>query len=122
VSIDRTESRCEASAITLASRLRAVANSDRLRVLCALRESPSVRGLSIREVADACELTRFSASRHLDILACAELITVQRHGNRRMHRLCDDGFVVIEDWVIGYSIDSASATSSVACTQALSVI
>ena len=82
----------------LLAAFRALANADRLAVLRVLREcAPS--GMNISQVAAATELTRFTASRHLQVLCVAGFVSATRHEKSIMHRLDPHGFEQVEDWL-----------------------
>lgn len=92
----------EADVVSL---LKAAAHPDRLRILNVLLESrmDGHAALTITDVAHRVELSRFSASRHLGVLADAQLVRAVIDGNRRLQELCIESFEAIEDWVIDFT-------------------
>lgn len=56
-------------------------------------------GLSIAEVAEAMEIDRFSASRHLGVLVSAGLATRTHRATRRIHALAFDDLCALQDWL-----------------------
>jgi len=85
----------------------ALANDERLAILRTLADSAreTGRGASISSLADAVGITRFSASRHLRILATAGLVTVRRSGHALIHRLEPAGLDIVEDWLYAHLPD-----------------
>lgn len=90
---------------SVAQLVAALASTDRLAILAELgrqRESTAC-GLSISEVAARTGLTRFSASRHLRVLADASLAQPTRNRHAIIHRLDASAFEPVEDWAIAYT-------------------
>lgn len=81
----------------------ALANTSRLDLVRAMlaRESAGEanEGMSISELAEAAEMSRFSASRHLAILRHAGFVRAYTAGRASLHRLCLDPFETLDDWL-----------------------
>jgi len=88
----------------------ALANADRLAILSELRrqEGSTACGHSISEVAARTGLTRFSASRHLRILADVSLTYATRNRRTIIYRLNVYAFEQVEDWAIAYTEEFVS--------------
>ena len=90
----------------LTARVRAISNGFRreiLRVLLQRRSEES--GLSITQIAEALEVTRFSASRHLHILRTAGLLTATPDPPHIRYRLECDALLVIDEWLSSFFIE-----------------
>lgn len=78
----------------------ALASAPRLDILHALVGAQSCHVRSgISDIARQTELSRFSASHHLDILRRAGLVSGYREGSRSFHTLNGRTFEYIEDWL-----------------------
>ncbi|WP_353816567.1 ArsR/SmtB family transcription factor [Agromyces sp. SYSU T00266] len=75
----------------------AIAHPVRRDLLDALREAS--RPLSITELGELCEVSRSTASRHLDILRTAGVVTACRDEPSTLHVLDRTAFASIEDWL-----------------------
>lgn len=81
----------------------ALANDERLVIVAYLGGLGTRHpGSSISEIADAASLSRFSASRHLRILAAAGLVSAWRSGHAILHTICPTGFDEVEDWMYAH--------------------
>jgi len=105
--------------VQLAALFGALANDDRLTILRELRlrsmrvsGAANPKGASIDEVAQAADLSRFAASRHLAILREAGLVNATRVGNQKRHRLIPAQLEMLEDWLYqvtdGFTVEDAS--------------
>ncbi len=91
----------------LAAVFAALANEERLAILRVLRDVRAGGGASISVVADTVGLSRFSASRHLRVLAQVGLVTVERDAQSLIHRLHPRGLDGVEDWLYAHLLDPA---------------
>jgi len=87
----------------LAVMFAALGNEERLSILAVLsdRAREQSGGASISCVADAVGISRFSASRHLRILAAAGFVVADRIGHAVLHQLDEAGLESVEDWICG---------------------
>lgn len=76
-----------------------LANPDRRAMVSYLASIEQADGASIGEVAFAAGISRFSASRHLQMLRQAGLVDTRKSGNRVIVRLIAEPFRLIDDWV-----------------------
>lgn len=67
--------------------LRALAEPRRLEMLRLIRDRPCSAG----EIGDHFEITQQAVSQHLQVLAAAGLVAVQRIGKRRLYSLDPEG-------------------------------
>ncbi|MEV1131915.1 metalloregulator ArsR/SmtB family transcription factor [Agromyces sp. NPDC049794] len=78
----------------------AIAHPVRRDLLDVLRESS--RPLSVTDLGLRCEVSRSTASRHLDVLRGAGLVVGRRSGTAIRHELDRSAFAPIEDWLWSY--------------------
>jgi len=78
----------------------AVADPTRRTILDRLRTDGP---LSIRALSDGLPITRQAVSKHLGILLQAQLISRERRGRERLHRLTAEPLCEIRDWLDDYS-------------------
>jgi DNA-binding transcriptional ArsR family regulator len=75
----------------------AIAHPVRRDLLDALRESPEP--LSVTDLGARCEVSRSTASRHLDILRGAGLVVARNAAPAIHHELDRSAFDAIDDWL-----------------------
>lgn len=92
----------------------ALANSDRLAMIDALldRDAPGT-GLSISQVAEAAEVSRFTASRGLAILRAAGLVNEERCGGVYRHWIELEAIIAIEDWAYSKTSRNGERSSAI---------
>ena len=71
-----------------AERLRAIADADRLRIVCVLQEGAK----SVTEIAISLGVAVVNASHHLQVLRRAEVLATERRGRKIFYRLADGVF------------------------------
>lgn len=76
-----------------------LANSDRRAIVSHLASLAHADGASVGEIAFAAGVSRFSASRHLQIMKEAGLVDTERCGNRVHARLLAEPFRKVDDWL-----------------------
>lgn len=85
--------------------LGALADADRREMIRHLAMGTIDGEATIGELAFAVGVSHYSASRHLQTLRVAGLVTSRKVGNRIMVRLVDERLRLIDDWV-GSVVDS----------------
>lgn len=103
----------------LAQVFSALASADRLAILAELRRaaesSPSRSGtMTISEVALRLDMSRFSASRHLNVLREAGLVECVRSDRKALHSLSPSSLNALEDWLYPLLDITAAMQSSTA--------
>lgn len=95
----------------------ALSSPDRLAIVDQLARARATGDgeLSITAVAQASGLDRFTASRHLRVLAGAGLVLVRRERTTVLHELIPEHLVRVEDWA--YSIALAAEEPATKSTQ-----
>jgi DNA-binding transcriptional ArsR family regulator len=88
----------------------ALGNSTRLELLSELASLPPSVVRSVSSLADAVEVSRFTASHHLAVLRSAGLIDGRKVGLMLEHRLNAHTLARIEDWCL--SFDSMETTGA----------
>jgi len=78
----------------------ALADPTRRRLLDRLRRGGSLR---LTELAAGQQITRQAIAKHLDSLAQAGLVTVERRGRERLHRLEPEPLRQVEKWLAPYA-------------------
>ena len=78
----------------------AVADPSRREILERLRRQGP---LSVKEIAEPMPMTRQAVTKHLDALAGAGLVRVERSGRERIHRLEPAPLRQVEDWLKPYA-------------------
>ncbi|MGA5125106.1 ArsR/SmtB family transcription factor [Streptomyces pseudogriseolus] len=76
----------------------ALADPHRRAVIALLRTGPRTVG----EIAQACELSQPSASKHLKVLREAGLVRVRQEAQRRVHTLDPAPLAALDDWLAPY--------------------
>lgn len=76
-----------------------LANSDRRAMVSYLASIEQADGASVGEIAFAAGISRFSASRHLQMLRQAGLVDTRKSGNRVIVTLVAEPFRLIDDWL-----------------------
>ncbi|MEU2371752.1 metalloregulator ArsR/SmtB family transcription factor [Streptomyces pseudogriseolus] len=76
----------------------ALADPHRRAVIALLRTGPHTVG----EIAQECELSQPSASKHLKVLREAGLVRVRQEAQRRVHTLDPAPFAALDDWLAPY--------------------
>ncbi|GEK79159.1 ArsR/SmtB family transcription factor [Agrococcus baldri] len=76
-----------------------MADSDRRAIVDHLAMHARGGEVTIGELAFAVGVTRFSMSRHLQILRDAGLVELRKSGNRVMARVTPEPMRLIDDWV-----------------------
>jgi len=71
-----------------AERLRAVADAERLRIVCLLKHGAK----NVTEIAGDLGVSIVNASHHLQVLRRAEVLATQRRGRKVYYRLADGVF------------------------------
>jgi len=107
-----TSIRSPRESVSVADLCRALANEDRVQLLDEIARDGAAggTGLTIAELSDRVEITRFAASRHLGILRDAGLVARRRIGARSIHTLETDALETLEDWLYPL-VDASSANS-----------
>lgn len=75
----------------------AIAHPVRRELLATLRDAP--RPLSVTALSQCCDVSRSTASRHLDILRGNGFVAVARWQTSQLHVLVPGAFVSIDDWL-----------------------
>jgi DNA-binding transcriptional ArsR family regulator len=83
---------------TTASAFQALADPTRRAVLDQLRAGPQPAG----KIADAFPMSRPAVSKHLRVLAEAELVVTESHGRHRYYHLNADPLRGVDAWLAGY--------------------
>ena len=78
----------------------ALADPTRRRLLERLRRGGALR---LTELAAGQQITRQAIAKHLDSLAQAGLVTVERRGRERLHRLEPEPLRQVEKWLAPYA-------------------
>ncbi len=78
--------------------LQAIAEPRRREILRLLRSTERSSG----DIATHFEVTRPAISQHLQVLAAAGLVTVQRKGTQRLYRACPEGFAELRSFLDGF--------------------
>lgn len=95
----------------LATVLLAIANDERRALLIAMRDLPDTgAGATISELAEATGVSRFVASHHLAVLRVAGLATEQASGRKRLHRVNQEGLLLVDDWLSPFLIDVSQSS------------
>jgi uncharacterized protein YndB with AHSA1/START domain/DNA-binding transcriptional ArsR family regulator len=90
---------------------KALADPTRRLLLDRLREQ---NGQTLRELCDRLDMTRQSATQHLDLLRQANLVTVVRRGRERLHYLNPGPIHEIEErWISGFDRPRLQAISAI---------
>lgn len=90
---------------------KALADPTRRLLLDRLREQ---NGQTLRELCDRLDMTRQSATQHLDLLQQANLVTVVRRGRERLHYLNPGPIHEIEErWISGFDRPRLQAISDI---------
>ena len=90
---------------------KALADPTRRLLLDRLREQ---NGQTLRELCDRLDMTRQSATQHLDLLREANLVTVVRRGRERLHYLNPGPIHEIEErWISGFDRPRLQAISAI---------
>ncbi len=90
---------------------RALADRTRRRLLDRLREQD---GQTLRELCERLDMTRQSATQHLDVLVQAGLVTVVRRGRERLHHLNPVPIHEIEErWISAFDKPRLRALSAI---------
>lgn len=71
-----------------AGRLRAVADGERLRIVCLLQQGAK----NVTEIAGRLGASVVNASHHLQVLRHAEMVSTERRGRKVYYRLADGVF------------------------------
>lgn len=96
---------------TLAAVFKALADPTRRLLLDRLRRQ---NGQTLSELCRSLEMTRQSATQHLDLLAQANLVTVVRRGRERLHYLNPAPIHEIgERWIAAYDAPRLAALSTI---------
>ena len=72
----------------------ALAEPNRFRIIELLRDQPR----SVNQVAEMLQLRQPQASKHLQVLSQAGLVTVQPAAQQRVYSLNPESFLRLEDW------------------------
>ncbi|UCG76905.1 MAG: helix-turn-helix transcriptional regulator [Gemmatimonadota bacterium] len=80
----------------------ALADPTRRRILERLRTSGT---LSLSQVARGLPITRQAVTKHLDALAAAGLVRVQRAGRERLHALDAEPLRQVSEWLAPYEAE-----------------
>jgi uncharacterized protein YndB with AHSA1/START domain/DNA-binding transcriptional ArsR family regulator len=90
---------------------KALADPTRRLLLDRLREH---NGQTLRELCERLDMTRQSATQHLDLLQRADLVTVVRRGRERLHYLNPGPIHEIEErWISGFDRPRLQAISAI---------
>lgn len=76
-----------------------LADEDRRVIVRHLAGIAPTGSATISEVAFAAGLSRFSASRHLQVMREAGIVDMRKDGNRVLATLCAEPFLRIDDWL-----------------------
>lgn len=80
-------------------RMTAIAEPNRFRIVELLRDGPQPVG----GIVDALDLGQPQVSRHLRLLADADVVAVTKHAQQRIYRLQPDAMHELSDWVQGFA-------------------
>lgn len=58
--------------------------------------------LSILELAEPLPMSRQAVTRHLDLLAETGLVTAERRGRKRLHRMAPESLAPVDEWLVPY--------------------
>lgn len=78
-----------------------LANADRRAIVSHLASVADTQGASISEIELAVGISRFSVSRHLQLMREAGLIEMEKQGTRVFASLTPEPMLRIDDWVWG---------------------
>ena len=86
--------------ITMNTAFNAIADPTRRQILERLRlEGP----LSVTQLSQPMQVSRQAVTKHLNILNAADLITIERYGRERRHRLQAKPLQMIDNWLQPYA-------------------
>ena len=77
--------------------LEALADPTRRKLVERLRQGPA----SVSQLLAVVQVSQPAVSQHLSILKQAQLVTVQKRGNRRIYQLNPEGLAVLRSYVEG---------------------
>jgi len=103
----RSEVPVEGPEVGIACVITALNHPDRRAIVARLaeRRTDGETGLSVTQLSDALEITRFSASHHLGILGAAGIVMAAQRGTRKIVELRIEPLLDLWDWLIGVCED-----------------
>jgi len=78
----------------------------------------AARPSAVGELAEQLPISRPAVSKHLRLLAGAELVTFDKRGSRNVFRLCPAGFDAARDWLNSFWDSALARFAMVADTTA----
>ncbi|GGD32741.1 transcriptional regulator [Microbacterium faecale] len=90
--------------------LAVLSDGDRRELIRHLASGTTAHEATIGELAFAIGVSRFSASRHVQVLRQVGLVVTRKVGNRVLVHLVDEPLRIIDDWVGGV-VDALATTA-----------